>query len=133
MGGSKREAVWKSSYLLYLTRWYPASREYPPHIVIAYPLLILYLLLPISWGEGKSTFTMPRLNLNLKFLGEILVSSTGGGQSSFTMSRLNLILKILGEILVSNTGVGVPPIIWVIIGAGSFCLRDKDPNCCFSI
>ena len=47
---------------------------------------------------------MCRLNLNLRILGEILVSHTQVGQSSLTMCRLNLNLKILGELLVSHTG-----------------------------
>ena len=39
---------------------------------------------------------MYRLNLNFKFLDEILVGHMGG-QSSFAMCRLNLNFKILGE------------------------------------
>ena len=84
----------------------------------------------LSYLGGQSSFTMCRLNLNLKLLGEILVWSvipvgsiifhhvqtksklktfrwdpglvchTLGGQSSLTMCRLNLNLKLLGEILV---------------------------------
>ena len=51
------------------------------------------------WG-GQSSFTMCRLNLKFKLLGEILVNDTGGVQSSYIMCRLNLNFTILGEILV---------------------------------
>ena len=92
----------------------------------------------LSYLGGQSSFTMCRLNLNLKILGEILVWSvipggsiifhhvqtksklknfrwdpglvchTLGSQSSLTMHRLKLNLKILGEILV-----------WSVIPGGS--------------
>ena len=53
-----------------------------------------------SAGGIQSSFTMCRLNLNFKILGEILIL---GDQSSLTMCKLNLNFKILGEILVSHT------------------------------
>ena len=110
-------------------------QKYPAHIVIAYPVANPIPVAAHLWKGGQSSFTMSRLNLNLKILGEILVSNPGGrGQSSFTMSRVNLNLKILGgdsgqqygwsiifhhvqakselkilgEILVSNTWGAVP-------------------------
>ena len=61
--------------------------------------LQIWLMDQCWWGQ--SSLTMCRLNLNLKILGEILVSHTGGGgQSSFTMSRQSHLFKVIGEILV---------------------------------
>ena len=53
---------------------------------------------------GQSSFTMCRLNLNFKFLGEILGSHAGGGSIIFDHVQANMNFKILGEILGSHTG-----------------------------
>ena len=72
------------------------------HITIIHCRWFSLRLLSI-WG-GQSSFTMFRLNLKWKYLGEILVCNPGGCQSSFTISRLNPNLKNLGDILVTNPG-----------------------------
>ena len=55
-------------------------------------------LLPflVQGGGGQPSFTLPRLNLNLKMLGEILVSNTGGSinlhhvQAKFELKNFRL-------------------------------------------
>ena len=67
-------------------------------------LKILGKILVSNTGGGSIIFhhiqAKPELKKNL---GDILVSKTGG-QSSFTMVRINLNLKILGKNLVDKTG-----------------------------
>ena len=65
----------------------------------------------LSYLGGQSSFTMPRLNLKFKILGEILVTPNGG-VNHLLMSMVTLILKIVPETMISDTGGSI------ILGTG---------------